>query len=276
MPEQVWIVMREAPAVIGGYDDAMEVVPEGKPRAPVLESVATALDSRLPATRVRLDAEIVALSPRAPAPAIRAASDAVDDVEAGPAAPWCSGNARGGCIRAALEKAAFAQQVAPDKCDGYALTARARAASGDQLVALNGLEKAIDVVTDRVACLRALALLSLGVGDRERALAAREKIVNAGCEQDWECIENLTWVAAQEEVTGNLRKALAIYRRAHERAPENDDVLESTARLAAALGLHAEAAEDYERLARKHPQDRRWKPAAEAERDAAVRAAVRL
>jgi tetratricopeptide (TPR) repeat protein len=179
-------------------------------------------------------------------------------------------------MRAALEKAAFAQHVAPDKCDGYALAARARAASGDALSALSGLEKAIDFVSDRVACLRALALLSSSVGNRERAMAAREKIVNAGCEQDWECVVNLTWVAAQEEGTGNLRKALALYRRAHERAPENDDVLENTARLAAALGLHAEAAEDYERLARRHPQDRRWKPAAEAERDAALRSAVRL
>jgi hypothetical protein len=48
------------------------------------------------------------------------------------------------------------------------------------------------------------------------------------------------------------------------------------ARLAAALGLHAEAAEDYERLARRHPGDARWTTAADEQRTAALSARVAL
>jgi diacylglycerol kinase family enzyme len=48
------------------------------------------------------------------------------------------------------------------------------------------------------------------------------------------------------------------------------------ARLAAAVGLHAEAAEDYERLARKRPGQAAWVKAADEQRAAALSAHVTL
>jgi tetratricopeptide (TPR) repeat protein len=83
------------------------------------------------------------------------------------------------------------------------------------------------------------------------------------------------WVAETEQSYGNLGKALALYKRAYDQAPDDDSLLERVARTASALGLHAEAREDYERLARKHPEDARWKQAAAVELGAAVTEATK-
>ena len=67
---------------------------------------------------------------------------------------------------------------------------------------------------------------------------------------------------------GRTARALAFYKRGCERAPASDTLLESLARLAASIGLHTEAADDYDRLARRQPANAHWKQAAEAQRNA--------
>jgi tetratricopeptide (TPR) repeat protein len=89
-------------------------------------------------------------------------------------------------------------------------------------------------------------------------------------------VGNLLWVAAMEEGRGNLRSALGTYKRAYERAPEDEGMLENMARLAAQAGLNGEALEHYEDLARRHPNDSRWKRAAEGQREALLRGPVRF
>ncbi len=115
MPEIPWAALREVPRVIGGYYDAMEVVPNGKLGVIVLDSLVGAVNDRLPATRVRLDAELAARAPTTPGPAARAALAAVEDLEGADGASWCEGAARGTCVRTALEQATLAQRLAPDK-----------------------------------------------------------------------------------------------------------------------------------------------------------------
>jgi hypothetical protein len=66
-----------------------------------------------------------------------------------------------------------------------------------------------------------------------------------------------------------------LYKRAYGLTPDNDGVLEQMGRIASALGLHAEAAGDYERLSRKHPENARWKQASAAELGRAVTEATR-
>jgi tetratricopeptide (TPR) repeat protein len=276
MPEAPWLALQEAPAVIGGYDDAMEVVPGGKLGVAALESLVGALADRLPATRVRLDAELAVRSPKSPGPATRAALDAVEDLETAEGAPWCEGLARAACIRRALEQSTLAQRLSPDKCDGYALRTRARVAIGEVAAGLDDLEKAVDVVSDRVACLQKLESIARTVGDERRAQEALDRVTNAGCADDAECVRNLSWAAQREGARGNSRKALALYKRAHQRAPQDDALLETIAGLAAAVGLHGEASDDYEQLVRLHPQDSHWKLAAQQEKDAATRAVVGL
>ena len=232
------------------------------------------MSNRLPATRVRLDAVLAARAPTLPGPATRGALAAVEDLEenAGEGAVWCQGPARGACLSKALTEAALAQHLAPLKCDGYALEARARVVSGQVVAGLDELERAAGMASDRVECLQQLESIAHTARDEKRAQAALDRIANLGCSDNAECARNLIWVAQHEEARGSPNKALALYKRANLRTPEDDAVLESIARLALAGGLHAEAAEDFEKLARRHPEDSRWKLAAQGERTAALRA----
>ena len=252
-------VIDDAARAAGGYRVAMELVPEGKDGVPVLEGLAVRIEPRLPATRVLLDAEQTARAPASPGPAARAARDAVEDLEAGDAASWCTGSAREACLRDALARAARVEQLEPRACEGFAFRARAGVAAGHPGEALGDLEKAADVVSDRVPCLKELAAIARGAGDMRRVDGALDKIASAGCADEAECAADLAWVAGQHERDGNLRKALALYKRASERAPGEDAYLEHVAGLASKTGLHAESALDYERLAQKHPEDARWR-----------------
>jgi tetratricopeptide (TPR) repeat protein len=275
-PEFDATVMGEAPRVVNGYDDATELVPKGKEGPRVLEMLIGAIKDRLPATRVRLDVDLALRMPAKAAPAVRAATDAVEDVEPSNAAPWCADASREACVRDAIEKSRRAVQIEPNQCEPQVLRARARIAAGEAVAALNELQAATDSVTDRVTCLESLEGLVRSTGDRERAQAILEQIVRAGCSDDKECAQELSWVARRQEATGNPHAALAAYKRAYEHAPEDDALLESIARLAAQAGLHAEAAQDYDRLAVRKPSDARWPKAASEQRQAAVKDAMKL
>jgi tetratricopeptide (TPR) repeat protein len=275
-PALLGAVIDEAANMTGGYTVAMELVPPREGGVPVLEALAIRVDARLPATRTLLDTEQLARAPTSVGPAIRLASDAVEDLETGSAAPWCAGAARQECSRLALARAERVVQLAPDKCVGYALRARARVATGESVEGLAQLEKATDGIADRLACLQEMVLIARSAGDTHRVESALDKIVTAGCADEAECASSLRWAAAQNEGAGNLRKAFVLYKRASERFPDDDALLERAAELAARMGLHAESAGDYERLARKHPDDARWRQAAAVEHDAALREAVRL
>jgi tetratricopeptide (TPR) repeat protein len=266
-------VMDVATHLIGGLDDAMEMVPSGPDGVIVLEHLVPAVPDALPATRAMLDAEYAARAPAALGPQLRAARAAVEDVEA--PEPWCEGAGRAACVRLALDRALRVQQAAPRQCDGYALRARTRVAGGEVAAGLADLQQAADVVADRVTCLEQLATVARRAGDEARAEVTLESVVNAGCADAVECARNLRWVGSEEEGSGHPRKALAMFKRAYERTPDDDALLEHIAVLAAAAGLHAEAAEDYDRLARKHPAPA-WTEAAKREHDAAMRAAIRL
>jgi len=265
-PDLVGLVVREASQLITGYYDAMELVPDGPPDLIVLDMLGTTIRDRLPATRRRLDLELVSRAPSAPQPVLRAATDAVDDLEAGDSAPWCAGAARITCGDDALAKAARAQALLPHLCEPYALRARIQVSCGQVAAALAELDAASDRVENRVACLEQLEELALRAGDAARVTDALNRVANAGCREATECARDLSWVAAQEQARGNLSRALAILRRAAARVPDDPSILESMALLAARLGLHAEAADTYERLVTLQPAQSKWKTAAQSER----------
>ncbi len=149
-------------------------------------------------------------------------------------------------------------------------------AAGDVSQGLKELQAAAEVVNQRVECLQKLEAIAHAAGDDARAETALDRIVSAGCSDQVECSRNLLWVGQQEEALGYSRKALSVYKRGFERAPDNDWILENIARLAAEVGLHAEAAEDYAQLSQRRPTEARWKAALETERGAALRAAAKL
>jgi tetratricopeptide (TPR) repeat protein len=200
----------------------------------------------------------------------------VDDVESDDPVPWCLGDNRKRCERAALEASERAKELLPTNCESYALHARARLAAGDVNGGLAELEDAADRVPARADCLKRVVALAQRSKDLARAEKALDRLVGAGCSDTLDCSANLRWAAAQATAMGDSRKALALYRRAYQRAPDDDRLLEELARLASACGLHAEAADDLERLAKRHPLDRRLQDDAAVERAAAVKDAVGL
>jgi len=174
-----------------------------------------------------------------------------------------------------LSKAGRLEELRRDKCEGYALHARARVAGGDAVGGIEDLERATDRVTDRVTCLKEVVALARKGGDGARTEVALEKIVTAGCGDATDCAQNLRWVGQAYEGTGESYKALGLYKRAVGKEPD-DALLGHIAALAAGAGLHAEAAEDYEQLAHRHPDNIEWRRLSLAEHDAAMRAAERL
>ena len=270
-PEFVGLVSSELPRLVGGYYDAMDLVSDGKAGIYTLQILSEAIAIRLPATSTRLDDELAVRSPNAPEPSLRAARAAVADLDAGEAAPWCSDDARHACVAHALDASRHSAFISPVLCEPRVLQARARMADADPRPALSELAEAVDGVGDRVTCLEALVELASTAKDAKRVTEALGKIVTAGCADDAECATNLAWVAAAEERRGDPARALTLYKRAYDRSPDNDGLLEAAARLAVGSGLHAEAQRDYEQLARRHPDDARWRQSAAAEHSAALK-----
>ena len=273
---EIWMsVGQEASRRVGGYDDAMELVPSDRNKGvAVLSLLIPELADRLPASCVRLDEELSQRDPGSIGPLRRAAVDAVADVETGDAAPWCQAASRTACVDRAVLLARSLESAELSACEGYALEARALAAAGEVGQAMDRLERIVDRVGDRVTCLQALAGLAHSVRDDVRFDAALGEIARAGCTDVKQCVVNLVWVAQAQEARGNPRRALATYKRAYERAPDDDALLETMARLAETAGLNAEALKDYQELARRHPADGRWQREVDTQRGAMFRGVV--
>jgi tetratricopeptide (TPR) repeat protein len=260
----------EAPRLVGSYDDAMQLVPHSGPaRGTAIYVLIESLKERLPATRVRLDDDLLAIIPDAVDPARRIAREVLSDLRDEEAAPWCAAD-RKACLAKGLAAAVRLKEAKPDECEGYYVHSQLIAAAGDPKRGLEELEDASAKVQDWTWCLRELVSIAREMKDEARVNAALERFTRAGCASDDECVQNLVYVARVEHERGNVRRALALYKKAYERNP-TDDLLAASASLASHIGLHAEAMEDYAKLAEKNPGDSRWTAALLAEREAIAR-----
>jgi hypothetical protein len=266
----------EAARLVGGYDVAMELVPDGIAGVPVLERLAQLIDQRLPATVERLDRETTARDGRALEPVMRSAARALGDARDGEA--WCvdpnkaqAEGARMACVADGLAAAARLRASAPEKCEGHALSAELRVAGGEIDEGYSELDHSLEAVEDRSPCARRLVRLAVQIGNHSRIDSAIERLLNLGCESPAECVTNLTFAADVEASRGGNRRALALTKKAWERAPERDDLLAVIATKAEAENLHGEALEAYTKLADRHPDEPRWAEAVLRERRAVTR-----
>jgi tetratricopeptide (TPR) repeat protein len=255
--------------LVRGYFDAMELAPRGQAGIFALEAIAQAINSRLPASRVRVDQEIRERDSSQQGPALRALADAREDVTEERAAPWCAGD-RPACLRRGLGLADQLERIAPNKCASYVARANLVALEGDSAGALTLLENAGDKVADRPACMRELVLLSVKLKDDTRATASLDRLARMGCATDAECVDDLVFVAEVELGRNNRRRALAFYEKAVERAPQREDLLGQVAALASDLGLHAEALAALHKLGQVHPDRPGLKEATSREQHALV------
>jgi O-antigen ligase/tetratricopeptide (TPR) repeat protein len=266
-------VQTESPRLIQGYDDAMQVVPDGAAGIPLLEALSRALDARLPATRVRLDAELRARDPKALEPVRRALQDLLAAAEDGDAAPWCGTNGAT-CLEKGLQLAGILVAAAPRTCDAHWQRAQLLVAKGEGRRALDELEKAQPDLDDRGACGRRMLTLALQLKDEARATDLIDKMTREGCPPDLGCAENFVYLAQTEERRGNQRRAYALYKKACEVGEDRPELLAERARIAALLGLHVEALQVYTRLAQEQPGEPRWAKLAGDERAALSRGNV--
>jgi tetratricopeptide (TPR) repeat protein len=262
----------EAPHLVRGYDDAMELVPARSVRSGALYVLIEQLSSRLPATCVRLDEELAKAAPDLVDPLRRKAEVALSDLREEAAAPWCASDRRA-CVAGALAAAVALKEKRSDQCSGYVAHARVLIADGQIAAGLDELEDASTRAQDWGNCLHALIDAAREVHDDARITAALDRLVRAGCRTDDECVANLNYAAGVEIERGNPRRAVGLYKKAYELLP-NDELLISKAALAARTGLHAEALDDYTLLAQKHPEDNHWSALERAERDALARSVV--
>jgi tetratricopeptide (TPR) repeat protein len=241
----------EIASLVSSYDDALEIAPAGIAGAPVLEDIASRLADRLPSTRAKIDRELLRRDAGAVEPTLRVARESLTALQG---EPWCSGGQRA-CADAALRAGQRAVQVAPRRCTGYMVVSRVAYTNGDVDGAIAGLRRALDQVDDRAACLRELAELA---NESNRAAAANDAIdhlARLGCGASGECLDNLLMAAQLELGRGNRNRALVFIRRATAVAPEDDAVTSMLAQSAASAGFHAEAADAFEKLARRHPEE---------------------
>src|SRR5262249_7038773 len=147
----------EAKRLVNTYEEALELVPDGPRGATVLAFLANALAPRLPSTVARLDAELSSRDPRAGDPVRRAAAYALLDLKS--QEPWCE-NDRAACVEFGLTAAQRLRAAAPERCEGHALVAELRVASGDAAAGFGELERSLDHLSDRSFCARRLVSLA--------------------------------------------------------------------------------------------------------------------
>jgi hypothetical protein len=250
----------EAPRLVNNYDDAMELVSSNVNGLKMLEIIAEAIGPRLPATRDRIDAEILRRTPGAIEPSLRLAREALADLKPGGNAPWCDAN-RAACIDLALTRSAALEQRDPEHCAPFELHASVLLAAGRTDEAIDELETASAKVQDREACFHSLVSLALASNRPARVDATIDRISRLACAGTDECVNSFRYISDIEMQRGHRTTALGFLRKAHAIDPDREDITAAEAALAASLGLHTEAIEGYSALIRKHPENAEWQAA---------------
>ena len=262
----------EGARLVGGYGDALELVGPGDVDS--LEQLAEALRPRLPATSTQLGRRLLDLEPQSAAAHTPFVEAAVTDLETHDgAAPWCDADLAQ-CSATALQGASQLVGLDPRALPPRVLKARARLSTDGDRTAIDQLTTACDEVDKRIACLEQVVLLSLRAKDNVRAANAMMRIQRGGCATETECVAADRFLGDTEASRGNLASALGHYKRALERKPDDDTLLAECASLASRAGLHAEAKEDYETLAKRQPEKAAWRDAVERESRDALKEAV--
>lgn len=245
-------ILAESPFLVDDFESAMELVVDGKAGEPMLERLAKAIAWRLPATAARIDRELLSRAPDAEGPRRRAIEAALLDVKL--ELPWCTPSPTP-CLDDALRNADKLVASAPNDCAARAVAARVRATRGDAAGALDELASFSERAPNRRECLKLLTEIALEMGMPRHADLAVDRVVRAGCGAATDCADTYAWAAGVEEQRSHPAKALQLYKRALESAPERDDLRARVGDLATQLGMLREAADAFETLSRRHPED---------------------
>jgi tetratricopeptide (TPR) repeat protein len=259
-------IVTEALPLVRDFDDVMEIVPPANLYKDSLSQFAALLVAKLPATAWEIEDEVLHRDPNDGITLTRRADAALRDLLDGDAASWCAD--RAACVTKALDATAKVLAVAPNECAGYVVRARVLQASGDIDHALSELKSAADHAEDSTVCLTARVDLARHFGSYEQTTAAIDDLVRRGCAGADDCANNFQFAAAVEAERRDYARALTFSKKAYEASPECDACLASAASYASQMGLHAEALDEYSRLAKRHPEVAAYAQSESAERNA--------
>jgi O-antigen ligase/tetratricopeptide (TPR) repeat protein len=259
-----WDLTKEELPLVHSLDDVLEIVPPDDIYQ--LQQFDAALARSLPSTVWEIEDEILKRDPNDGITLTRRADAALRDLLDGDAASWCAD--RASCVTKALDATGRVLAVAPNECAGYVVRARVLQASGDIDHALSELKSAADHAEDSTVCLTARVDLARHFGSYEQTTAAVDDLVRRGCAGADDCANNFQFAASVEAERSDYARALTFSKKAYEASPECDACLASAASYASQMGLHAEALDEYSRLAKRHPEVAAYAQSESAERNA--------
>jgi tetratricopeptide (TPR) repeat protein len=265
------LVEKECLPLVGSYDDAMELVPDGVAGLPLLSSLAMNLGQSLPATQIRLDEEITRRDPTAEGPLTRGVTAQLKDLRDD--APWCSQD-RSVCVREGLASAEALKSRRPSECNSWELHGRMLVLAGDVKGALDEVDSSLSTVEDRNECGKVAVELALENAQPARAEIALDRLTKMDCTKKQECIDTMLFAAQVEVARRNPRRAIFFYQRAFDLSADGSvTTLKEMAGVADANGLHREAIDAYTRLLQREPNNAEWRQKLD-EHEAAVRSGV--
>jgi tetratricopeptide (TPR) repeat protein len=249
--------------LVNSYDDALELLPVRPTlRGGVLDSLASSLELRLPATCERLDQLLSKTEPNLRSVLDRSLRNTLADLEAKRASPWCDGEYA--CVEKGLATAARLRALTPGSCEPLIATAQLLIAANRAADGLHALRQEAQTATNPAPCWRGLGELALKSNNDVYIEVAEDEIARSGCDTETECANNLIWIGSIEEARGNPRKAVSFYQRAHQKTPDRVDILEHLGNLASSLGMHAQALEAFRALQLTDPK---WQAAVDREKN---------
>jgi tetratricopeptide (TPR) repeat protein len=246
-------IAAEGARLVVDADSGLEMVPDGALGEPMLEALSLAIAHRLPATATLLDREAERRSPGATGPLRRRIEAAMADDADG--AAWCADKR---CLAEGLSAAELLAKREPTRCDSHVLVAKLVAAQGDGKRAADGLEHALEFVSNRAECRRELVSLAFRTGQSARGQIALDQLVRAGCGAATECVDLYSWAGRVEEGLGHHVRAVRLYKQVLGVAPDREDLLEHIGDLGSQRGVLPDAIEATSILAARHPSDSRW------------------
>ncbi len=259
-------IVTEALPLVRDFDDVMEIVPPANLYKGNLSQFAALLVVRFPATAWEIEDEVLRRDPNDGITLTRRADAAVRDLADGDAASWCGD--RAACVTTALEATAKVIALTSTQCAGYVQRARVLQMSGDVVHALSELGSAAERTEDAATCLMARVDIARHSGNYEQTTAAVDDLVRRGCVSSDECANNFQFAASVEAERRDYARALTFSKKAYEASPECDACLASAASYASQMGLHAEALDEYSRLAKRHPEEASYAQGETNERNA--------
>jgi hypothetical protein len=237
------------------FDDLLTSVPEGKPGAQMLSSMAAVLrsaeKSALDLGR-RCDREAIQRDPDLVDPRLREASERIDAMAArngGAGASLCVD--RAACRARVLEHAEVIARLMPSSSSAATLRARLLVAEDRAEEAVKLLLNACEQATDRVACLQARAAAASRVKAPGLLDAATKDLLTTVCVSSLPCAEMTTWLAQLRLERGEPNVALGLLVRAAREDPGNEGRWLGLANAASRAGQHAQALEALMKVANR-------------------------